>query len=573
MPTNHRLQRLVALVEEAGFVSVADLAKACNVTEVTIRRDLHRLDKEQLLRRTHGGAFALTLPNPPAAQTDPAGASLEGFLTGRVNVWIATPVDPRFDRSLQDRAEKGSIPIIAESLEMGGAQTVVAVDNYQAAFALGQWAGHHVQSHFAGQASVLDLTFTQSNTETRSRGFMDGLRAIVPTTRLVLSINARSRRQAAYQLTADALAVYPEINVILAINDAIAAGALQACQERGADPSAMLLVTFGLEGDTLKNTLISRSYCKAGLAMFPEIVGPVCIEAAIAAYNHEPLPDKLTTPHVVLTPETLSEFYTSTGNGWQINWETVHNQLNIPLDIDTAGPTAGKQRSLPARLGFVVPFMEHEWYQRLIVCMRNYAAHLGIALEVMEAERLVSDDVDLRQHQIARAGAELVQPSDVLLIDGGQITTYLAEELAKCDNLTVITNSIPVFEALRDRPGITLMSTGGVMRRASDTLVGPTAEAALCELRANKLFLVVAGLTPGFGMSHTNPGEVAMKQAMIRAAREVILLADHTVFGRDSVVQVGPVTLIHKVVTDNAVLASQRLELSKLGIEVIIGKT
>jgi len=60
---------------------------------------------------------------------------------------------------------------------------------------------------------------------------------------------------------------------------------------------------------------------------------------------------------------------------------------------------------------------------------------------------------------------------------------------------------------------------------------------------------------------------------MIRTAREVILLADHTVIGRESVMQIGPATLVHKMITDNAFPADQRLELGKLGIEVVIAKT
>jgi hypothetical protein len=108
----------------------------------------------------------------------------------------------------------------------------------------------------------------------------------------------------------------------------------------------------------------------------------------------------------------------------------------------------------------------------------------------------------------------------------------LAEELAKKEDITVITNSVPVFDSLRNIPGITLISTGGIMRHSSETLVGPTTEAALRELRADKLFLAVTGITLDFGLSHTNVGEVAAKQAMIHAAREVILLADYTVFGR-----------------------------------------
>jgi ribose transport system substrate-binding protein len=107
---------------------------------------------------------------------------------------------------------------------------------------------------------------------------MAGLREVLPAAQTILSINGQSGHQTAHQLTIDALSVYPTINMIFAINDSTAWGAVRACQDMGVNPDSLLLLTFGLEGDTLKNALRKREYCKAGLAMFPEIVGPVCIE-------------------------------------------------------------------------------------------------------------------------------------------------------------------------------------------------------------------------------------------------------------------------------------------------------
>ena len=103
--------------------------------------------------------------------------------------------------------------------------------------------------------------------------------------------------------------MHPSINVIFAINDTTAAGAMAACRELGLAPAATLLVTFGLEGDTMKDALFAQDYCKAGLAMFPEIVGRVCVEAAIQSVGRRPLPAQLVTPHAVLTAESLSQFY------------------------------------------------------------------------------------------------------------------------------------------------------------------------------------------------------------------------------------------------------------------------
>jgi DeoR family fructose operon transcriptional repressor len=66
--------------------------------------------------------------------------------------------------------------------------------------------------------------------------------------------------------------------------------------------------------------------------------------------------------------------------------------------------------------------------------------------------------------------------------------------------------------------------------------------------------------------------DVAMKQAMVKAAREVILLADHTKFGRESVVQVASADVVDKLITDKALPASARLEFAALGTEVIVAK-
>lgn len=573
MLTGERLERLVALVEERGFVSVKELSQLLDVSEVTIRRDLQQLDEEKRLQRTYGGAASLRLATPPGQETshEPATSPLEGLLTDRVDVLIATSVDPAADRVLLGRAEKMNTPVIAESLALGGQETVICVDNYHAALALGHWAGHYVQEHFDGRAAVLNLTFHLSNTQARSQGFMDGITEVLPSVHIVLSISSQSRYQSAYQVTTDALTVNPNINVIFAINDITAWGALQACRDLRHDPDSLLIVTFGLEGDRLKEALMAGTYCRAGLAMFPEIVAPVCVEAAIDAYNHRPLARQLTTPHVVLTAETLPEYYTHTPQGWQINWETVHQRLTIPLDID-------KQRSrpdvkLPKRIGFVIPFTEHEWYKNLTSAIQAHASRLNIEVEIVNAEQHLKDEIDWRSRKIAELAAQQARPGDVIFIDGGPLGIYLAEAVADTDNLTVITHSIPVFDVLRSRPNITLISTGGVWRRSSEALVGPTAEASLREMRADKLFLVVTGITLEFGLSHTTLAEVTMKQAMIRAAREIILLADHTKFGEESVMQVAPAQVVDKLITDDGLAAATRLELTQLGIEVIIAKT
>lgn len=572
MLAKERTEQIVSIIEEQGFVSVKELSELCGVSDMTIRRDLRRLDEEKRVRRTYGGAMSTRLgSSPPPAPKKPAQQATlhqEGALVDRVDVVIASSVEPKFDNLLLDRVDKRNIPIVAESTDMGREETVISVDNYRAGMALGEWVANYARHHWHGQVFALDLTYSLPNTQARSQGFVTGLKEGLPEAKVLLSLDAQSRYETANKLTTDALTVHPELNVIFAINDTTAWGAIAACRALGLTPDSVLVVTFGLEGDTLKDALMSGEYCKAGLAMFPEIVGPVCIEVAIDAYNRKPLARQITIPHRILTRETLPQLYRRTDTGWQIRWDAARETLTIPFELEA--PYRETKTSHPKRIGFIVPFREHEWYKNLISCMQAHAESLKIELEIVDAVRNLEGELALRKRGIAQVAAEQVQPRDVILIDSGQIMGFLATELLQKQGITAITNSLPVSETLKKNPDITLISTGGILRHGTDTLTGPTVEATLRELRADKLFLAVTGITLEFGLSHTDLNEVAAKQAMIHAAREVILLADHTIFGQESVVQIAPTGAVHKLITDEALPASIRLELAKLGIEVIV---
>jgi DeoR/GlpR family transcriptional regulator of sugar metabolism/ABC-type sugar transport system substrate-binding protein len=565
-----RHDRITSLIDERGFLTVSELSRLCNVSEMTIRRDLEALDRQHRLQRTYGGAVSLNSDSREKTQGNNNHLVPENEvpLIDQMDVLIATSVNPYYDGLLIDRAKKNKIPIIAESIEMPNQSTEVAVDNYKAGVDLGAWVGKNLTEEGIEKVYLLDLTFHQPNTQMRSRGFIDGL-AKTCSSEVVLSINAQSRYAMAYQLAYDALTVYPQINLIFAINDTIAKGAIDACRNLNIDPGRMNVIDFGLEGDTFKNELMSEnSYCKVALAMFPEIVSSTCIEAAISVYNHKALPPKCVTPHVVLTSKTLTDYYTRTSEGWELNWQYAREHLDIPCKSDQE--KAGSKESLPHQIGFLVPFTEHDWYKNLTSQVIACAGQYKIDVQVIDADQNVRDEVEVRRRQIASKAATLVETGDVVLVDGGPIAAYLAEELKQKKDITVITNSVTVIDILNHSLGITLISTGGTLRYSSQMMVGPTAEGALKELRADKLFLMVSGISLDFGLSHQPISEITMKQAMLRSTHEVILLADHTSFGEETGIQVAPLSVVNRLITDDALPPSVRLNISKAGIQIMI---
>ena len=518
MPAINRLDEMVALVLKRGFMSVRELSELFGVSEVTIWRDLQRLHDEQRLLRTYGGAAPLSLQparQPRSVVTGPDGASADSSLIEQVDVLIAISWSSRSDAILLERAEKHAVPIVAELLALPGAKTLIAVDNHEAGRSLGRWAGQYVTQHFAGSARVLDLSYHLSNTQERSSGFAAGLRETASDAQIALSLNTQADWRSAYQLTTDALQVYPEINVVFGVNDTIVSGAIEACRDLGIAPESLLVLTFGLEGKTLLDELCKDDYLKAGLAMFPEIVGPTCVEAAIAAFNGVELPAQLVTPHMVLTAQSLREVYEPAETGWQL-------KPSDPRVLDAllsrfSGRTTRATDCLPGSASWCRS-ASTSGIKILRPRCRAYSGSLGIDLDIADAAENMKEELVLRKLSIAGEASQLVSAGDVVLIDGGETTSYLAEALIGRRDITVITNSMDVFETLRSEPGIALISTGGLLRQESQTLTGPTTEIVLRELRADRLFLAVSGVSLDFGLSHTNLAEVTVKQAMIRAA-------------------------------------------------------
>jgi DeoR family fructose operon transcriptional repressor len=301
--------------------------------------------------------------------------------------------------------------------------------------------------------------------------------------------------------------------------------------------------------------------------MFPEIVGQMCLEAALNAYNHQALPAHLITPFAVVEKNTLSKYYKKENANWKLRPEVV-DSLKLPLPIHINKKI--RHTKIPRRIGIVISFWEHEWYKSLCASLVDYGRLFGIEIELVDAEQTIKDEIDLRRREIACRAAKEITPGEVIFIDASPMASYLAESICDKKGITVITNSMVVQERLKSCSDMTLMGTGGVLRISSQAFVGPTAEHAIRELRVDHLFLTVTGVSVNFGLSHTNVSEVTIKQTMIKSARQVVLLADHSMFESESTIAVAPLNVVHSLITDDALPASARVQISQMGIQVIV---
>jgi len=564
---------ILNLLERRDVVTVTEIGSHCNCTPQTVRRDLRRLEERGVLTRTHGGA--VRNGSLVASKSRPSKNGIieaRAALVDRADALIVTPTDTRVTRRIVERAHRANVPIISEAINYPGATTSVAINDYQAGLELGRWVVDYARRHLGDQVTVLDVTSPLPNTDARSRGFGDGLRELSPGDRRIIRVNGQEVREKVRLIAADALSVHPEVNVIFGINDDSALGALDAYKATGLDESQLLVVSFGFEGHAAKDEMDQPGPFKAAVAMFPELAGKICVDAAVCAFHGCPLPERLFTPYAIITRETLGNYYRQDGTKgeWLFNWQRAKSLLGKSPTLSLVYQCDRHPR--PALLGYLKIFSSHEWYQNLERAMQTRTRELGISLEVVDASQDMAHEIYALKRAIGQVAAGMVNEGDTIILDAGVTAAHMAGALRGTKDIAVITNSIPVLNELNGEEDITLISTGGIFRHKSQSLVGPGAEIIFNELRVDKAFVSAAGVNIDFGLSNTNVAEATVKQAMMKASREVILLADHTKIGNESLVKIAPIESINKVITDIGVSAHDRQALTQRGIDVIIAQ-
>jgi len=172
--------------------------------------------------------------------------------------------------------------------------------------------------------------------------------------------------------------------------------------------------------------------------------------------------------------------------------------------------------------------------------------------------------------RIGQAAAALVQAGETVFLGSGTTVLEVARALRTRRDLTVLTNSLPVVNALAGAEGITLICLGGMLRESEFSFIGHITEQALAEVRADKVFMGTRAISLEYGLTHEYLPETMTDRAILKAGKEIIVLADHTKFGRAATVRLAPLESIHTIVTDRQIPQDMLEAVQERGLLVIV---
>jgi DeoR/GlpR family transcriptional regulator of sugar metabolism len=171
---------------------------------------------------------------------------------------------------------------------------------------------------------------------------------------------------------------------------------------------------------------------------------------------------------------------------------------------------------------------------------------------------------------IAQAAARLIFDGDSVFIGSGSTSAFVARQLADRKDLTVITNALTVATELASAEGVTVVVTGGMMRASELSLIGHITEQALREVRVDKIVMGIPAISLEHGLTNDYLPEVMTDRTIIEMASELILVADHTKFGKVGAAFLAPLTRVTTLVTDSEADSEMIAQIEDLGIRVIV---
>ncbi len=164
--------------------------------------------------------------------------------------------------------------------------------------------------------------------------------------------------------------------------------------------------------------------------------------------------------------------------------------------------------------------------------------------------------------------ANYIKPDDSVFLGSGTTTLYVARELIIRDDITVVTNSVPILHELSNNSNMNIITVGGFLRRSELSMIGAFAEPVLKNIRVTKVIAGMRGIHPLYGFSCEHPEELMTDRMIFNISDVIIIVADHTKIGRVATNIVAPITHANLIVTSKQANQNQISKIKEQGVDV-----
>ena len=238
---------------------------------------------------------------------------IANLLSSGVDAILCAPADSNAVGSALEQCQQAGVPVINFDTPVPDAEmveTIIASDNYNAGYVVGKDAAEKMDDG----AKILVLHSPRASAcVQRYEGFVAALEESGKEYTEVNNLDGQGATEVSMTLTADALVANPDLQVIFAVNDPSAMGAINAIQQATVELENDIMV-YGVDGNPDAKKLIESGEMEGTGSQSPETLGYDSMMAAFDVLEGKEIDKEIVVDTFLITAENVAEFGT---DGWQ----------------------------------------------------------------------------------------------------------------------------------------------------------------------------------------------------------------------------------------------------------------
>ena len=274
------------------------------IVACTMGTEYHSTVANSALARAEELGFTAEIFDPQA-QAEQQISAIENFVTAGARVIVICVLDPAVVASaLQEAADAGVYIVQYSGREFAINGIGISIEDSDLGCAAGQIASDIINAEMAGTATVAILDYPDlPNVVVRADNIESCLTEGSPDAVIVGRYLGGTPDNGLASMET-ALQAYPDLNVVVSINDAGAYGAMSALEAAGADPATTVIVGIDAEAQALDYIGQGGMY-RGTVDTSPAITGVMAINGSIRLLANATLPKNVAVPVTQITIDTL----------------------------------------------------------------------------------------------------------------------------------------------------------------------------------------------------------------------------------------------------------------------------
>lgn len=155
------------------------------------------------------------------------------------------------------------------------------------------------------------------------------------------------------------------------------------------------------------------------------------------------------------------------------------------------------------------------------------------------------------KQEIAQAAKQFITKNSSIYLDYGTTNLFLAKAITLIEDITVITNSLPIINTLIKNSGQRIIIPGGVVRRNENSLCGFQSLQSVENIFVDIGFFSCAGISSEHGITNYHNEESLLSQKMVNHSKKMIVVADHTKFDNVALHKFADLSDVDIIITDH----------------------